>query len=164
MKRCYPNRTIDHPLYTTWQAMRRRCNWSGNDAYHNYGGRGIKVCERWNNFRVFVADMGPKPTLEHTLERIDNDGHYEPSNCRWATRLEQGQNTRRCRFVTIDGITASIGSHARRLGMDRSTVGRKYLGEVPRPRIRDRTNAAIAARKAARNSDERKQARQENRS
>ncbi len=82
--------------FTTWRGMRERCRHPGNPAYANYGGRGIRVCERWEVFENFLADMGPRPA-RHTLDRIDNDGNYEPSNCRWATYSEQLLNTRRSR-------------------------------------------------------------------
>jgi hypothetical protein len=89
-------RREDHALYTTWRGMRERCQYLKHVAYDRYGGRGIRVCERWDgDFRAFVEDMGPKPTAQHSIDRIDPDGNYEPSNCRWATASEQNSNKRR---------------------------------------------------------------------
>lgn len=83
-----------HPLYALWRGMRARCLNPNHKGYPDYGGRGIKVCERWDNFAAFVEDMGEKPGPEYTLDRIDNDGDYEPGNTRWATWEEQHANKR----------------------------------------------------------------------
>jgi hypothetical protein len=83
------------PEYNAWNCLKGRCNRPNDKAYHNYGGRGIAICERWRSFENFLADMGRRPSVRHSLDRINNDGHYEPANCRWATMAQQKANTRR---------------------------------------------------------------------
>jgi len=82
------------PEYRAWQCMRSRCLNPKDKAYKNYGGRGIGVCERWSSFESFLADMGLRASKDHSLDRIDVQGNYEPNNCRWATRSEQMKNCR----------------------------------------------------------------------
>lgn len=81
--------------YNTWRGMKQRCTNKKDKSFKDYGGRGIAVCERWlHSFENFITDMGLKPSLKHSIDRINNDGGYEPSNCRWATRKEQNKNKR----------------------------------------------------------------------
>lgn len=80
--------------YGVWKGMRERCNNPKHKQYKDYGGRGIKVCERWNDFSVFLEDMGEKPTKKHQIDRTNNDGNYEPNNCRWVTPSENALNKR----------------------------------------------------------------------
>jgi len=89
------HRDTGSPEFTAWARMRQRCVNPKRPDYRNYGGRGITVCERWNSFENFLADMGRKPSPAHSLDRINNEGNYEPSNCQWATLLQQNSNRRR---------------------------------------------------------------------
>ena len=96
-------------IYKTWQGMRRRCFSPSAPFYSRYGGRGITVCARWrDSFANFYADMGPRPSPKHSIERIDNNGNYEPGNCRWATMLEQAQNNTHTRLFTIGDETKTL--------------------------------------------------------
>lgn len=85
-------------LYNTWSSMLTRCYNSNSNAYFRYGGRGIKVCDRWHKFENFAKDMG-NPEPWQSIERIDNDGNYEPGNCRWASSFEQMRNTSRTKLT-----------------------------------------------------------------
>jgi hypothetical protein len=104
--------------WSTWQAMLNRCRNPNVNGYENYGGRGISVCERWLEFQPFYSDMGAPPKGA-SIDRIDNNGNYEPGNCRWATRKEQSTNRRNRREITHAGITMSLTEWARQLGVPR---------------------------------------------
>lgn len=103
------------PEYAVWSSMRQRCMVPTNKDYAQYGGRGITVCDRWSSFVNFLADMGKRPTPEHSIDRKDNNGPYSPDNCRWATRKEQQRNRRCNRLLTLKGRTASIAAWAEEL-------------------------------------------------
>lgn len=88
--------------YRSWGQMKARCLNKKHHAYARYGGRGITVCNRWiNSFSCFLEDMGNKPTVLHSIDRINVNGNYEPSNCRWATYFEQGNNTRKTKKPVV---------------------------------------------------------------
>lgn len=110
------------PLYNVWCSMRQRCNDPGSQFYEYYGGRGIRVCSRWDDFEVFVADMGAMPSAKHTLDRKNNDGNYEPSNCRWATMKEQCRNRGNNVVYTYRGKTQCLSAWAEDTGLKYATL------------------------------------------
>lgn len=111
-----------------WRDMHRRCYDRSRKEYHRYGGRGIKVCQRWHNFENFFADMGERPS-GMSLDRIDNDGDYSPENCRWATVKEQNNNTRANRVITFNGESKSMTQWAEEVGIKVGTIWmRLHLG------------------------------------
>ena len=114
-----------HSLYNVWKGMIARCYSPTVKAYKHYGARGIIVCERWRvkgqGFKNFVSDMGERPS-KHSIERIDNDGNYEPSNCKWATQKEQVRNQRCTRKITIEGITYIAADIAEKYGFKTDTI------------------------------------------
>lgn len=102
--------------YLAWQSMKSRCTDPNNKHFHNYGGRGISVCEHWQQFENFIADMGEcPPSLE--IDRIDNNGNYEPGNCRWATEAQQHRNQRSNRVFTVRGMTACLSDLVKHFGI-----------------------------------------------
>lgn len=107
------------PELNTWYHMRSRCLSEANPDFHRYGGRGIKICDRWlNAFANFLEDMGKKPSAKHTLDRIDNDGNYEPSNCRWVTQAIQTRNRGSFHvFLNYKGEKVMMSDVARDLNM-----------------------------------------------
>ena len=108
--------------YRSWFEMLERCRNPEKAQFDDYGGRGITVCERWMQFAPFYADMGPKPSRLHTLDRIDNDGPYTPENCRWATRQVQRNNQRRSKVYTFNHVSGSLKDLARHFGLSYSML------------------------------------------
>jgi hypothetical protein len=110
-------------LYKLWSEMKRRCNNPNSEKYANYGGRGIRVCDKWaDSFEAFRQDVGPRPSSRHSLDRIDNNGDYEPGNVRWATPIEQANNTRCNRRLTFRGETATMAEWGRRVDISPVTL------------------------------------------
>lgn len=121
--RCITHGASGTPEYATWLRIKDRCYNEKNPKYPRYGGRGIRVDEAWlGSFVQFLADMGPRPSEKHSIDRIDNDGNYEPANCRWATAKEQARNTSRNRRVSLGGATALLTDWADRLQMSPSAL------------------------------------------
>jgi len=118
--------------YEIWSGIIKRCTNPNSRYYARYGGRGITVCDRWRyDYTAFLADMGPRPSLDHSIDRKDNDGNYEPSNCRWATQREQVWNSNATHLITFNGETLSQSEWARRLGMSHTTVSRRLKSGWP---------------------------------
>lgn len=141
------------PEYSTWSSMRDRCQNENKEIYKNYGGRGIRVCDRWNDsFEAFYADMGPKPSPGHSIDRIDNDGDYEPGNCRWATPSQQRRNSRRTTMITYLGKTQCLSDWAIEIGLARRTLdsrirsGWSIESAMTVPAISGRLNVAYGNR------------------
>lgn len=130
--------------YRSWQSMRQRCNDSDSKDFRNYGGRGISVCARWDGFLAFLEDMGERPKGT-TLDRIDVNGNYEPSNCRWADHRTQSNNKRSNVVVTHDGQSKTVAQWAEIVGLERKTL--EYRIRVGWPADRALTTPSITNRK-----------------
>lgn len=117
--------------------MRARCHNPKSNDYALYGARGIAVCERWrDSFENFLADMGHKPTARHSIDRINNDGNYEPSNCRWATATEQSRNRRCVRSIVIDGVSMCVSAWAEVASVRACTIrSRLNAGWTPKDAV-----------------------------
>jgi hypothetical protein len=115
-----------HPLYSTWKGIRNRCNSPNHPRYKDYGGRGIKVCKRWDAFENFIADMGERPE-GYSLDRIDVNGDYEPTNCRWASNSQQRRNARDS--IYVDG--KHLAQIAEETGVSYWTLYDRYIHGRP---------------------------------
>lgn len=112
------------PEYRIWAGMIHRCGNSNHPYFEHYGGRGITVCDKWlNSFESFISDMGKRTSKNHSLDRINNDGNYEPNNCRWATNLEQGRNTSKNVRITHNGKTQTLSEWCEELSIAPATLG-----------------------------------------
>lgn len=126
-----PNVSKKRPanLRHIWHGMKSRCLNPNHDKYKNYGGRGIAICERWlNSYEAFVADMGPRPSPKHTIDRYpNNDGNYEAGNCRWATRQQQMRNTSKNHRLTHDGRTLTIAEWSEATGIPHAVLSKRVM-------------------------------------
>lgn len=114
-----------------WSNMKQRCLNKRNAQFKYYGARGISVCEKWiNSFDAFLADMGERPAGK-TIDRINNDGNYEPVNCRWITLAEQQTNRRDCVYLEFDGKRMTVREWASHIGRHRSTLGTRIKAGYP---------------------------------
>lgn len=124
------------PEFKTWDSMIYRCHNASCHAFSRYGGRGITVCDRWRtSYHNFLADMGRRPSLKHTLDRIDNGGNYEPGNCRWATKLEQARNRANSVIVEFDGRKQTLPDWAEELGLSYQTIMQRFRRGLPIDRV-----------------------------
>jgi hypothetical protein len=136
-----------HPEYSVWTSMKSRCGNPNDKSYARYGGRGIRVCERWiESFDNFRADIGPRPSMQHSLDRKDNNGDYEPGNCRWATYTQQGSNKRNTVWLTFGGDTKTMSEWATILGVKYSTIKMRYHKGWPVERVLASSQALREAR------------------
>jgi hypothetical protein len=114
------SRTNEYRIYA---GMKTRCYNKASRTYQNYGGRGIIVCQRWlDSFEQFLADMGRRPSRQHSIERRDNEGPYSPMNCVWATIRQQANNKRNVRLYSHNGRSQSLARWAREIGMQHQTL------------------------------------------
>lgn len=118
--------------YQAWCHMRRRCYNKNTPQYDDYGGRGIVVCDRWNSYALFLEDVGRAPTPNHSLDRKDTNGNYEPGNVKWSTRKEQNENKRSNVIITINGVSMTLQAWSNHYGIDRNTVSFRIKKKWPK--------------------------------
>lgn len=137
--------------YKIWVGLKNRCLNKKSENYSNYGGRGIHVCDEWlDSFDKFIADMGPRPSKKHQIERVDNDGPYSPENCIWALPLTQSNNKRNNRFVEFNGQSKTLAEWARKYSIPSDTLSyRIKIGWT----MKDALTRPVKKRKNNRNTE-----------
>lgn len=150
-----------YPIYVTrnklkafprWRAMISRCFSEGTKAYPHYGGRGITVCERWKSFDNFYEDMGePPPGM--TLDRINNDGNYEPGNCRWATMRVQANNKGNNRYLRFNGMIKSVADWASSLRINEGTIRARLRKNLPINMVLSQKRCALNSNRSYRSNN-----------
>lgn len=125
--------------WSAWKSMLERCSNPNHKWFHRYGGRGVKVCDRWADFNAFLADMGEKPQdgVRYSLERMNNNRGYEPGNCKWATSTEQNRNRVNVIHITHDGVTLTLPEWSTRTGLHIETIRRRVKQGWPTERLFD---------------------------
>lgn len=141
--RLFKHGSRNHYSYQSWYGMIQRCTNKNNKKWPRYGGRGITVCERWRKFENFLADMGERPEGT-SIDRIDNDGNYEPGNCRWATQKQQGNNRGNNIRVIVSGKEVTASEASRMMGADRATVARRIRSGWS---VEDSVSIAVGSRR-----------------
>lgn len=122
----------DSPEYRAWSNMLDRCRNKNSPGFHRYGGRGISVCDEWaGSFLAFIKDIGERPSSHHSIDRIDNDGDYCPSNCRWATSKQQSRNRADNRIIEFNGRSQTLYQWAEETGLNNSTISGRIRNGWP---------------------------------
>lgn len=135
----------ESPEYNAYRSMIKRCYNKSHKSFRYYGGRGIKVCDRWlESFENFYADMGPRPSSEHSLDRVLNDEGYSKENCRWATGVEQANNRSNVTHIEVNGRTLSVSQAAREIGMNRKTLSDRLLSGMS---VEEATRKPVASKR-----------------
>lgn len=121
-------RASKHPIYNVWKKMKDRCHNENSDSYKWYGAKGIVVCERWrNDFHAFLVDMGERPSVGHSIDRIDSSKGYEPWNCRWSTQKDQNRNKASNKYIDYNGKKYCLTKWSEILGGDKTLVSKRII-------------------------------------